>query len=169
MKGRRRTSSCCARSSSRVVFVASSAAMRNAASEAACRSADSVFARSCEERDYKGLHAFPSNITRHDPPIKRDCPPSLLILQGRPLTLRMALQPEALALPPPRGDPACRPVAAVAATAAAPRRAGAVDSSCSSSLRSAASRSERCAGEALRGNPEQRQQKQNACASEGSY
>ena len=39
----------------------------------------------CEERDYKGLHAFPSNITRDDPPITRDCPPSLLMLQGRSL------------------------------------------------------------------------------------
>ena len=28
-------------------------------------------------RDYKGLHAFPSNITRDDPPITRDYPPSL--------------------------------------------------------------------------------------------
>ena len=37
----------------------------------------------CEERDYTGLHApFPSNITRDDPPITRDCPPSLLTLQG---------------------------------------------------------------------------------------
>ena len=33
--------------------------------------------------DYKGLHAFPSNITRDDPPITRDYPPSLLALQGR--------------------------------------------------------------------------------------
>ena len=40
----------------------------------------------CEERDYKGLHAFPSNITRDGPPITRDCPPSLLTLQGRTLT-----------------------------------------------------------------------------------
>ena len=35
-----------------------------------------------EERDYKGLHSFPSNITRDDPPSTRDCPPSLLRLQG---------------------------------------------------------------------------------------
>ena len=40
----------------------------------------------CEERDCKGLHAFPSNITRDDPPITRDCPPSLLTLQGGSLT-----------------------------------------------------------------------------------
>ena len=40
----------------------------------------------CEERNYKGLHASPSNITRDYPPIKRDCPRSLLILQGRSLT-----------------------------------------------------------------------------------
>ena len=33
----------------------------------------------CEDRDYKGLHVFPSNITRDDPPITRDYPPSLLI------------------------------------------------------------------------------------------
>ena len=33
--------------------------------------------------DYKGLHAFPSNITRDDPPITRDYPPFLLALQGR--------------------------------------------------------------------------------------
>ena len=39
----------------------------------------------CEERDYKGLHAFPSNITRDDPPITRDYPPPLLRLQGRSL------------------------------------------------------------------------------------
>ena len=43
-------------------------------------------ARGREERDYKGLHAFPSNITRDDPPITRDCPPPLLILQGRSRT-----------------------------------------------------------------------------------
>ena len=30
---------------------------------------------SCEERDYKGLHALPSNITRDGPPITRDYPP----------------------------------------------------------------------------------------------
>ena len=34
---------------------------------------------------YKGLH-FPSNITREGPPITRDCPPSLIILEGRSLT-----------------------------------------------------------------------------------
>ena len=28
----------------------------------------------CEERDYKGLHSFSSNITRDDPPITRDYP-----------------------------------------------------------------------------------------------
>ena len=28
----------------------------------------------CEERDYKGLHAFPSNITRDGPPITRGLP-----------------------------------------------------------------------------------------------
>ena len=32
--------------------------------------------RACEERDHKELHAFPSNITRDDPPITRDSPPS---------------------------------------------------------------------------------------------
>ena len=31
--------------------------------------------RACEERGYKGLHAFPSNITRDAPPITRDYPP----------------------------------------------------------------------------------------------
>ena len=48
---------------------------------------EAVF-HACEERNYKGLHAFPSNITRDDPPITRDYPPSLLIilLQGRSLT-----------------------------------------------------------------------------------
>ena len=40
----------------------------------------------CEERDYKGLHAFPFNITRDYPTITRDYPPSLLTLQGRSLT-----------------------------------------------------------------------------------
>ena len=48
----------------------------------------------CEERDYKGLHAFPSNITRDDPPITRDYTPSLLILQGATLQL------QGIALPP---------------------------------------------------------------------
>ena len=51
--------------------------------------ADVVLVReACEERDYKGLHAFPSNVTRDGPPITRDCPPSLLTLQGQPLTHR---------------------------------------------------------------------------------
>ena len=44
--------------------------------------------REVTERDYKGLHAFPSTITRDGPPITRDCPPSLLISQGRSLTAR---------------------------------------------------------------------------------
>ena len=48
----------------------------------------------CEERDYKGLHAFPFNITRDEPPITRDFPPSLLILQG------MTLQLQGIPLPP---------------------------------------------------------------------
>ena len=30
--------------------------------------------RTCEERDYKGLHSFPSNVTRDDPPTTRDYP-----------------------------------------------------------------------------------------------
>ena len=47
-----------------------------------------VHAQHCEERDYKGSHAFPSNITRDYPPITRDCPPSLLTSQGRSLTAR---------------------------------------------------------------------------------
>ena len=38
------------------------------------------------ERDYKGSHALPSNFTREGHPITRDCPPSLLILQGWSLT-----------------------------------------------------------------------------------
>ena len=42
----------------------------------------------CDERDYKGLHAFPSNITRDEPPITRDYTPSLLILQGVTLQLQ---------------------------------------------------------------------------------
>ena len=42
----------------------------------------------CEERDYKGLHAFPSNITRDDPPITRDYTPFLQMLQGMTLQLR---------------------------------------------------------------------------------
>ena len=46
------------------------------------------------QRDYKGLHAFPSTITRDDPPITRDYPPSLLTLQG------MTLQSQGIALPP---------------------------------------------------------------------
>ena len=51
------------------------------------REGDPTRARTtCGERDYKGLHAFPSNITRDDPPITRDFPPSLLILQGSSLT-----------------------------------------------------------------------------------
>ena len=44
--------------------------------------------RTCEERDYKGLHTFPSNITRDDPPITRDYTPFLLILQGMTLPLQ---------------------------------------------------------------------------------
>ena len=36
------------------------------------------------------MHAFPSNITRDEPPITRDYPPSLLTLQGRSLTSRCA-------------------------------------------------------------------------------
>ena len=48
----------------------------------------------CEERDYKGLHAFPSNITRDDPPITRDDTPFLQTLQG------MALQLQGITLPP---------------------------------------------------------------------
>ena len=47
-----------------------------------------------EERDYKGLHAFPSNITRDGSAITGDDPPSLLILQG------MALQLQGMTLPP---------------------------------------------------------------------
>ena len=41
----------------------------------------------CEERGDKGLHAFPSNVTRDDPPITRDYTPFLLMLQG--MTLRL--------------------------------------------------------------------------------
>ena len=51
-----------------------------------CAMYSGTTAMSCEERDYKGLHAFPSSITRDDPPIKRDDPASLLTLQGRSLT-----------------------------------------------------------------------------------
>ena len=46
------------------------------------------------------LHAFPSNITRDDALIARDCRPSLLMLQGRSLTValvdssRLARAPE---------------------------------------------------------------------------
>ena len=47
---------------------------------------EGVLADACRQRDYKGLHAFPSNITRDGPPITRDFPPSLLMLQGRSLT-----------------------------------------------------------------------------------
>ena len=43
-------------------------------------------ASACEEKDYKGFHAFPSNTTKDGPPITRDCPPSLLTSQGRSLT-----------------------------------------------------------------------------------
>ena len=54
-----------------------------------------VFAAvACDERDYKGLHAFPSNITRDGPPITRDYTPSLLKLQG------MTLQLQGTTLPP---------------------------------------------------------------------
>ena len=42
-------------------------------------------------RDYT---PFPSNITRDDPPITRDCTPFLLILQG------MTLQLQGIVLPP---------------------------------------------------------------------
>ena len=48
---------------------------------------------SCEERDDKGLHAFPSNITRDEPPITRDYAPSLLTLQRRSLTADEAMIP----------------------------------------------------------------------------
>ena len=48
----------------------------------------------CGERDYKGLHAFPSDITRDGPPITRDDTPFLLILQG------MALQLQGITLHP---------------------------------------------------------------------
>ena len=41
---------------------------------------------SWKEGNYKGLRVFPSNITRDEPPITRDYPPSLLTLYGRPLT-----------------------------------------------------------------------------------
>ena len=55
-----------------------------------------------ERGDYKGSHAFPSNITRDAPPITREGPPSLLILQGSGcscllLLLAAALWPAALA------------------------------------------------------------------------
>ena len=43
----------------------------------------------CEERDYKGLHAFPSKITRDDHPITKD--PSL-ILWGESWQRREGLQ-----------------------------------------------------------------------------
>ena len=46
--------------------------------------------REVTERDYKGLHALPSNITRDGPPTTRDYPPSLLTLQGRSLTMPSA-------------------------------------------------------------------------------
>ena len=41
-------------------------------------------------RDYT---PFPSNITRDDPPITSDCPPSLLMLQGRSLTVQHLVEP----------------------------------------------------------------------------
>ena len=38
------------------------------------------------------MHDVPSNITRDGPPITRDDPPSILILQGRPLTVVLVEQ-----------------------------------------------------------------------------
>ena len=40
-------------------------------------------------RDYKGLHAFPSSITRDGPPMTRDYHPPLILLQG--ITSRMSM------------------------------------------------------------------------------
>ena len=48
--------------------------------------------QTCEEIT-RDLHAFPSNITRDEPPITRDYPPSLLILQGRSLTNHENVRP----------------------------------------------------------------------------
>ena len=62
----------------------------------------------CEERDYKGLHVFPSNTTRNDPPITRDCPPSLLTLEGRSLTALVPAPPGMVVLTPLQG-PSCSP------------------------------------------------------------
>ena len=57
------------------------------------RPADRVLAAQQEApaldaRDYKGLHAFPSTITRDDPPITSDYTPFLLLLQGMTLQLQ---------------------------------------------------------------------------------
>ena len=52
------------------------------------------------------VHAFPSNITRDDPPITRDYPPSLLTLQGRSLTFApMSKPPTCAAAPLPVEEP----------------------------------------------------------------
>ena len=74
----------------------------------------------CEERDYKGFHTFPSNITRHDPPITRDFPPSLLILQGRSLTVQGVLGLLSWSLrPEPQAEHAVTPMLAIPLAAAA--------------------------------------------------
>ena len=59
------------------LFVVVSSRARACASERQASPASSPLGglQSCEERVYKGLHAFPSNITRDDPPNTRDYPP----------------------------------------------------------------------------------------------